>query len=459
MAITKIKNVTSSLDVVIDYAKDEKKTLNDEREFYQPLNNEYDYITNKDKTEYQYYVSGINCVPDIAVEEMICTKKQFGKIDKNLAYHVIQSFVKDEVSPDIAHEIGVKLATELFGDKYEVVVTTHLNTEHLHNHIIFNSVSFVDGEKYNDCHATYALIRETNDNLCREYGLNVLKEKPTPKANINYQNFMKSKYQNSNYFQTTKSDVDRAIGQAYSYKDFENILGKMGYKLTYRANKLSVCREGYKRNIRIERAFGTEYTIDRLKERIITEKDVRVPFHNAWKRKRYYPKSNVRKVINSHKQHRKSYCRFFIFYRYQLRRYKSPKYKKRLTPKQREEIKIMNKYSEEIRFLSRNKIHSAQELFLYKKSLKEELGNLESQLRKITSELKKVGYSDEGLNAKKYELKGKIKYIKSEVEICKDIENRIPMMKEQLSEELNKDKQNNRDKEVDDIERSRRGSR
>lgn len=456
MAYTKIKPIKSRLDKVIDYAKDAKKTKN--TNLYQDLDDAFYYATNGDKTEHQYFVSGINCTPDIALEEMKITKNQFGKTGGILGYHIIQSFAVGEGTPELIHEVGLKLAEEIWGEKYEVIVTTHLNTHCLHNHIIANSVSFVDGKKFNECTTNYALIRRTSDDICREYGLSVIEEKPT-KRGINYEHFINSKYQNSNYYQTSKIDIDRAIGQAYSYKDFENILSKMGYTLTYRANKLSVCREGYKRNIRIERAFGSEYTIDRLNERILEENDIRVPFHEAWKRKKYYPKYHSKKKIQYYRKHRGSYCLLFVLYRHKLRQYQSPKYKKKLTDRQREEIKIMNQYSEKIRFLSRNEIHSAEDLFSYRQTLNDELEKLETQRRKLNRELKKSNYTDESIMAEKNEVYEKIKIVRKEVQTCKEIEYQIPKIKEELKQDFVSDKTEYQNKEVDDIERSRRSSR
>ena len=225
MATTKIWKIESRLGKVLDYAKDKKKTLNkvcDELELV------YNYATNAEKTEEQLFVTGINCTPEIAVEEMRLTKKHYGKTDKILGFHAYQSFVQGETTPEIAHEIGVKLAQELWGDRFEVIVTTHLNTNCLHNHLVLNSVSFVDGKKFYDNRESYALMRATSDELCREYGLNVLEGKICMKSKINYNNFLKKKYQNSNYYITTREDIDRAIGQAYSYNDFENIMKVYG---------------------------------------------------------------------------------------------------------------------------------------------------------------------------------------------------------------------------------------
>ena len=117
---------------------------------------------------------------------MRITKKQYNKTGGILAYHLIQSFKEGEVSKDVAHEIGVRLAEEVFGDRFEVVVSTHLNTKCYHNHFIINSVSFADGMKYYDNHTTYAHIREVSDNLCREYGLSTIKEKKTKKSPLNW---------------------------------------------------------------------------------------------------------------------------------------------------------------------------------------------------------------------------------------------------------------------------------
>ena len=148
----------------------------DEDIFSELENNEYakaDF-----KTEEQLFVSGINCEKETAYQEMIETKKKFGKEKGVLAFHAFQSFKEGEVTPEQAHEIGVKLAEELWGDEFEVLVSTHLNTDNLHNHFVLNSVSFVNGRKYRDTRRTYALMRKTSDDLCREYNLSVLEEKP-----------------------------------------------------------------------------------------------------------------------------------------------------------------------------------------------------------------------------------------------------------------------------------------
>ena len=140
MATTKIWDIQSRLDNVIDYVVNEKKTNADS---YYNLHRVVEYAKASYKTEEQLYVTAINCSEDNVVQEMMETKKIFDKEDKILGYHAFQSFCEGEVTPEVAHKIGIKLAEELWGDRFQVVVTTHLNTNHIHNHFVLNSVSFV----------------------------------------------------------------------------------------------------------------------------------------------------------------------------------------------------------------------------------------------------------------------------------------------------------------------------
>ena len=149
-----------------------------------------------------------------------------------------------------------------------MVVSTHLNTDHIHNHFVINSVSFKDGYKYYSNFENTALLRKTSDELCEEYGLSVLEEKKC-KSGINFENFYKKHIQESDYHKEVKEDLDYAIKNSYTTKDFHRILESMGYNYYYRAGKLSVRREPYKRNIRVERAFGEEYSFDNIKNRIL----------------------------------------------------------------------------------------------------------------------------------------------------------------------------------------------
>ena len=299
MAITKIKAVKIRLDHVITYITNPSKTS---EENYLDLHNVIDYAKASYKTEEQLYCTSINCSNENSYQDMIRTKRRYSKKDGILGFHVIQSFAEGEVTPKTAHEIGIKLAEEMWGDRFEIVVTTHINTNHIHNHICINSVSFKDGKRYYDNHKNYALLRDTSDNLCREYNLSVIEEKKCKRSNLQYRNFMKNELQNE-YYSNIKEDIDFAIEQAYSYIDFIDILKKMDYVIETRAGKLSVRRTNRKRNTRIERVFGEEYSLQRINERIFETESVRVPFPEArtLKGKYKFNSKNKNKIRNKRK--------------------------------------------------------------------------------------------------------------------------------------------------------------
>ena len=205
MATTKIWDINVRLDHVIDYITDLEKTKNldygDEFSIFH--NNESLDI----KTEKECFVSAINCSVDIAYEEMMITKKTYNKTGGILGFHAYQSFGENEVTPEIAHQIGVQLASEMWGSRFEVVVSTHQNTKHIHNHFVINSVSFKDGKKYYDNHINYARMRRLSDDLCAEYGLSVISEKET-KGGLFYNNFYNNYIEHSDYYEKIREDID-----------------------------------------------------------------------------------------------------------------------------------------------------------------------------------------------------------------------------------------------------------
>ena len=445
MATTKIWDIQSRLDNVIDYVVNEKKTNADS---YYNLHRVVEYVKASYKTEEQLYVTAINCSEDTVLQEMMETKKIFDKEDKILGYHAFQSFCEGEVTPEVAHKIGIKLAEELWGDSFQVVVTTHLNTNHIHNHFVLNSVSFIDGKKYYDNNETYALMRQTSDALCREYGLNVLEEKTT-KCKIDYTLFYKQYLKKSNYHTQTKQDIDYAITQSNTYKEFENLMKAMDYELIYRAGKLSIRKEPYKKNIRIARAYGDDYEIDRIKTRIKTENAIKVPFPEMRSKKVY--RSNF-KIKNRKKA--TGIKALYLYYCYLLKIFPKTE-KRRKTPVSiKADVQKMERISQEARLLCSKDIKTTKELSLYMNTLQKEISSLEEkrdklyyQNTKLKKEEKQENYNELSIVA------GKIQYLKKEVKMCREIEERVPKIKENIKE-LNEEKQ--KGKEDKDYEYSRR---
>ena len=366
-------------------------------------------------------------------------------------FHAFQSFAKGEVTPEIAHQIGIRLANELWGDRFEVVVTTHLNTNCIHNHFCLNSVSFKDGKKYYDTHASYALMRETSDRLCEEYNLSVLKEKKCPKSNIDYSKFYQHKEKQTQYYSEIKEDIDYAIGQADNFNEFITIMKKLNYEVTNRYGRLSVRPLNRKRPIRIERAFGNDYKIENINNRILTTHVVKVPFPEARTLKGKYKSKtklkNKRKVTGIRA--------LYFHYCYLLKIY--PSRTKRVMSKElREDIKKMDRLSNEARFLSKGNIQTAGELLKHKESIIKKLSELQGTRDYKYKKRKKAKTIEEREQFQNEidVLNIEIKKLREEKAMVEEIELRIPKIKENVKEIYGKKKLKQR--EIEETERRHR---
>ena len=449
MAITKIKAIKKRLDHVIDYITNPAKTSKD---LYQELHDTIEYSKTKNMQEEQLYISTINCNKDSAYEDMMFIKKRFSKLDGILGFHAIQSFKEGEVIPEIAHEIGVKLAKEMWGDRFQVIVSTHLNTKCLHNHIFINSVSCIDGKKYYDNHKNYALLRDTSDRICEEYNLKILKEKECPKSKLKYENFVKSELK-SNYMKELKEDIDFAIGQSHSYDDFLITMKKMDYVVENRAGKLSVRRSDRTRNTRIERVFGEEYSLQNIKEKIYDWNRTIVPFPEARviDKKYKYSSKNKTKFRDIKKPKIAGIRALYFHYCYLLKIY--PKKKHKISKELRAEIKKMDKISKEAVFLSKTGIQTEDKLIEYRNLSKIKKEELKSKKEYLWRKHKKSKTEDEKgkIFAQITNISKEIKKINYELDLIEDIESRIPKMKE----ELQKKEENQRERNLKGKEKYR----
>lgn len=346
MGIWKVKN---NLKTVINYIDDEKKI---DSEIFNDLHKELEYITNDDKTEKKLYSSAINCSLENAYEEMIKSKEQWLKTDGILAFHSYQSFKEGEVTPELAHNIGLELANKMWGDRFQVVVSTHLNTNHIHNHFVINSVSFLDGKRYYDNRESYARLRKLNDEICKEHGLSYLNETITRKG-IDY-----TKYQNinySNYYSKTKKDIDYFISISNNFDEFINNLKVNNYNVIVRANKLSVRHKDYRRNIRIERKYGNDYTIENIVKRI---KGIYLPEKTNYKK--IYKKDKMLETLL--KTNSKSLAYLYIKYLKLLNKYPKSQINTKLSYELKQEINRMDMISKETNLLVDNNIESREDL-------------------------------------------------------------------------------------------------
>ena len=310
MATTSIWRVKGWLGKVVIYIENPDKTTNPA--FYekaamtktqaQGLSDVIEYAINNEKTQaesgevLQSFVSGVNCYPGTAREEMLAVKKQYGKEDGTVAYHGYQSFAPGEATPEIAHEIGVKLAQRLWGDRYQVIVATHLDhANHLHNHFVLNTVSFVDGLKYHRTGEDYKAMREASDALCREYGLSVI-ENPQPGKADHYAAWKAKQDDRPTWPGLVRDDVDEAIRQSMTMQQFWSNLKKRGYEV--KVKKLLYLKPpGSPYFCRIERHFGPDYSVTGITERILNQRTREKPLPEPERRSRRVPiKGSIRAV-------------------------------------------------------------------------------------------------------------------------------------------------------------------
>ena len=229
------------------------------------LNLALEYILNPQKTDEKLLVSSYGCSPETADIEFGWTREKTRNFrGKHLARHLIQSFEPGETTPEQAHEIGMRLAQEVLSGKYEFVLTTHIDRGHIHNHIIFNAVSFIDYKKYQSNKLSYRFIRQTSDKLCEEYGLSVIRNpKSKGKSYIEHT----AAKQGKSWKAQLKMAVDINISRAKDFDEFLRLMEQSGYKVKRQNKNISFCTDGRERYMR-SKTLGDDYTVEAIKERI-----------------------------------------------------------------------------------------------------------------------------------------------------------------------------------------------
>ena len=435
MAVCEIWDVCGRLDHPIDYAENPEKTANPKytEADLQAMVDVMEYATNKDKTEQRYFVTGVNCDPTTARDEMMIAKAQWNDESEIVCYHGFQSFKHGEVTPEQAHEVGVKLAEKMWGDRFQVIVATHLNTDCLHNHFVLNSVSFTDGRHYHDNKANLRLLRQRSDELCREYALSVI-EHPSGKKKP-YALYQAEKKGMPTRDNVTRQAVDEAISKSFTLKDFDRIMAEMGYRVSFDPNRKywTVIGKGWKRPKRLYK-LGEEYTNERIMERI-SENSYAVKFSRFAE-----PQKTVKvfRVKGSLKGAKKigGLRGLYLHYCYKLGIL--PKNKKqnyaRLHYLLKDDLMKMEAITQETRLLCRNRIDTVEQLLLYKGSLETEKTDLLQKRKELYSKSRKTGGGEkEAIRSQLSDLSKRLSVIRKEVRLCEGIEARNATLKEKLS--------------------------
>ena len=265
MATTGFWPVKSRLKEVIDYANNPDKTT-DKKYLDEDLYVTLRYAENDKKTDQTIYVSAINCPKQRAYQCMMTTKQRYGKFGGNVAYHGYQSFKTDEVTPDEAHQIGIETAKRMW-EEYEVVVTTHLNTDNIHNHIVVNSVSFKTGRKFENHVSDHYKLREISDLICEERGKSVLP--PSKFKGSSKKEYWVKKNGGMTHRDMLRKDIDSIIKNSTTWKSFSANLNGLGYKIVRDDNyeHITIIADGWKRPVRLD-SLGANYTVDAIERRL-----------------------------------------------------------------------------------------------------------------------------------------------------------------------------------------------
>ncbi len=417
MATTAIWKVKGNLGRVVDYAANPDKTTYSHDEL-QSLRDVMNYATQDYKTEEQRFVSGVNCIPEIARDQMMMVKRQFGKEGGIAAFHGYQSFAPGEVTPEQAHEIGVELAKKLWGDRFQVIVATHLDKEHIHNHFVLNSVSFVDGKKYNDCKATYALMRQTSDRLCREHGLSVI-ETPEQGRTMSYDTWDAEKRDKPTWYSQIRRDVDSCITRSILFEHFISNLKKQGYQVK-QGKYIAIRPPGKERFVRLK-TLGDNYTEEAIRRRIWEQE--KAPLY---KRPPTSPKQHYRMLGKPRKI--TGFRALYFHYLYWLRKWRTPTAPPRKRRYNMAEIIKFDRYQEQFKFLVKYKIDTTDQLTMLAEATQNEIEILTAQ-RKALYRLKQKKPSEE-IALQIESINQSIKRHRREVNLCSQIEADTPHIRE-----------------------------
>lgn len=445
MAVTSLWRIKGRIDKVVDYASNPEKTEKPAVDG-EDISAVIGYAMQQEKTTVvsgegeqilRQFVSGINCCPGTAVSEMIAVKRRFGKEGGTTAYHGYQSFAPGEATPEIAHEIALKLAERLWGEQYQVVVATHLDkANHLHSHFVLNTVSFVDGKKFHRTAQDYRDMQIASDKLCREYGLSVVK-RPEGKSK-SYSEWRAEKDRHFTHRGSIRADIDRAIAASTTERDFIRVMTEMGYEFKTRTRNGQPLKypalkpPGAKGYFRFHK-LGAGYSLEEVKDRILQNIQKQVPFPEVEHRSphRYKLRGKARKKLTGLQALYFRYC-------YELHIIqKCPVSVKKVSFQLREDIAKLERLDRETLFLVREGITTMEQLSSYKGTAESEIEALTFQRQELRKELRRIiregnPPAAEEVREQIKKLSKRLKELRKEVALCDGIALRSGQVKDDL---------------------------
>ena len=439
MASTGFWPVKSRLKEVIDYAENPDKTT-DKRFLDEDLWAALRYVENDKKTDQTMYVSGINCPKQRAYQCMMATKRRYGKLGGNVAYHGYQSFVSGEVTPEEAHAIGIETAKRMWGKDYEIVVTTHLNTDNIHNHFVVNSVSFKTGRKFENHIRDHVELRQISDAVCKEHGKSVI---PFTRFYSNKKEYWMRKDGKMSHRDMLRRDVDEALSKSGSFAEMEYYLKCLGYRFArdYNYAHISVIADGWKRAIRLD-SLGEKYRSENLREILVA---------NQYKPELYaihppkYKRTPLLVIEYELRQARRKDTVQLIFELFiELLKLCTgnnveQQQSRPLSPMMRAEVRKLDKYLEEYKLLCDQHIESLEGLVSFKDNLSSQITALEQERYAVRLKIRraKTPEEDAALKERAKAITKQITPLRKQRDIVKRIEEHIPKIHELLEQERN----------------------
>ena len=353
-----------------------KYVMNKEKTTAVSLQDALDYAANRDKTEQSCFESSYACTLETAFADMRQTKERWHKLGGVQGYHLVQSFAAGEVTPELAHRIAKELADRVLGGRYEYVIGTHLNTGHIHSHIVWNSVSCVDGKKYRSNYKSYVTeIRAVSDELCRKYKLSIIDTENSNHAAKPYAEWLAEKNGQPTWRTAIRQDVDEAIQQSLTWRQFLSAMERKGYEVRM-GRKYPVLRPpGKERFVRFK-TLGKRYTPEAIQTRILYPRSYRPYVENP-------PTIKHGRLRSGKKPCRKLTGLRALYYRYLYELGALPRKPRRPSYVVRQDAYKLDQRIRQMEFLSRNNIDTLTQLETHRQALQTEIGQLLTKRKQL----------------------------------------------------------------------------
>ncbi len=357
------------LDRTVDYVQNKEKTTP------KSLEEAVDYAANRDKTESACFETGLGCTITSAFEDMRLNTLRWHKETGVQGYHLVQSFAEGEVTPELAHQIGVEFAEQLLHGKYQAIVTTHLNTKHYHNHIVWSAVSLEDGKKYHsNSKSYYTEVRALSDSLCQKYGLSIIETPESLRGKRQYEKWRAEENNKSTWRTAIRQDVDEAIQQSLTWRQFLTVLERKGYEVRL-GRKYPVLRPpGKERFVRFK-TLGKRYTPEAIQTRILYPRSYRPYVEN--------PPTIQHGRLRSGKPRRKLTGLRALYYRYLYELGALPRKPRRPSYAVRQDAYKLDQRIRQMEFLSKNNIDTLAQLETYRQAKLGEIVQLTAERKSL----------------------------------------------------------------------------